>query len=135
MRERVLVNGLMNRLRAQPGEIDVARRKEASAKLARDAAREDYDLAVVNALMAANGTLDGRNAEERKLKSDAYLAEQASVKVAKERLAKSEAELLNAQLERQKEEDVFAALRTEARLVAAYLECLAGEARNGGGGN
>jgi len=126
---------LVNRLRAQPGEIDVTRRKETAARLARDDARENYDLAVVNALMSANGALDGRNAEERKLKTDAYLAQQAEVRAAKVRLARAESELLDAQLERQKEEDVFAALRTEARLVAAYLEYLAGEARNGRGGN
>ena len=121
---------LVNRLRAQPGEIDVTRRKETAARLARDDARENYDLAVVNALMSANGALDGRNAEERKLKTDAYLAQQAEVRAAKVRLARAESELLDAQLERQKEEDVFAALRTEARLVAAYLEFVAGAPRN-----
>lgn len=126
---------LVNRLRAQPGEIDVTRRKETAARLARDDARENYDLAVVNALMSANGALDGRNAEERKLKTDAYLAQQAEVRAAKVRLARAESELLDAQLERQKEEDVFAALRTEARIVAAYLEFMAGEPRNGRGGN
>ena len=101
---------LVNRLRAQPGEIDVTRRKETAARLARDDARENYDLAVVNALMSANGALDGRNAEERKLKTDAYLAQQAEVRAAKVRLARAESELLDAQLERQKEEDVFASL-------------------------
>jgi len=126
---------LVNNLRAQPGEIDVARRAEAAAKLARDEAREDYDLAVVNALMSANGTLDGRNAEERKLKSDFYLAQHAGVRAAKETLARAEAVWQDAQLDRMKEEDVFAALRAEARITAAYLEFMAGEPRNGKGGN
>ncbi len=126
---------LVNRLRAQPGEIDVTRRKETAARLARDDARENYDLAVVNALMSANGALDGRNAEERKLKADAYLAQHAGVRAAKEALARAEAVWQDAQLDRMKEEDVFAALRTEARIVAAYLEFMAGEPRNGRGGN
>lgn len=121
---------LIKQLDQQPGEIDVARRAEAAAKLARDEAREDYDLAVVNALMSANGALDGKNSDERKMKSDAYLAQHQVVRQAKLRLSQADSALLEAQLDRQREEDVFTALRTEARLVAAYLEFVAGAPRN-----
>lgn len=121
---------LLAELRQMPGEIDVARRAEAAAKLARDEAREDYDLAVVNALMSANGALDGKNSDERKMKSDAYLAQHQVVRQAKLRLSQADSALLEAQLDRQREEDVFTALRTKARLLAAYLEFVAGAPRN-----
>jgi len=120
---------LLEELRQMPGELDVVRQAEAQAKLARDQAREDYDLAVVNALMMSNGQVDGKNAEERKLKQDHYLNSHPDVRAKKARLATSEANLLEAQLVVRKEEDVFTALRAEARVLASYLEYLAGEPR------
>ena len=120
---------LLAELRQMPGELDVVRQAEMRAKLSRDEAREDYDLAVVNALMSSNGQLEGKNAEERKLRQDHYLNSHPDVRAKKKRLAEAEADWLEAQLAVRKEEDVFAALRTEARLLGSYLEYLAGEPR------
>ncbi len=120
---------LLNELRQMPGELDVARQAEARARSSRDTVRENYDLAVVNALMSSNGQVEGKNAEERKLRQDFYLSKHHDVQDQKARLNAAEADLVEAQLAVRKEEDVFAALRTEARVLASYLEYLAGEPR------
>lgn len=121
---------LLAELRQMPGELDVVRRAEMQTKLARDEAREDYDLAVVNALMSSNGQVEGKNAEERKLKQDFYLNAHPDVRAKKRRLAEAENDWVEAQIAGRKEEDVFVALRTEARVLASYLEYLAGEPRH-----
>lgn len=120
---------LLANLAAQPGEIEVVAKKENEARLARDEAKESYELAVTNALISANGKCDGKNAEERKLKSDAYLAKHPEVKAAKARLNAAEADYLDAQLDTRHEEDVFVAIRAETRAIGSYLEYLAGEPR------
>lgn len=121
---------LLNELRQMPGELDVARQAEARARSSRDTVRENYDLAVVNALMSSNGQVEGKNAEERKLRQDYYLNSHPDVRAKKKRLTEAEADWLEAQLAVRKEEDVFAALRTEARVLSSYLEYLAGEPRH-----
>lgn len=114
---------------ALPTALYEARQVENGARLARDEAKENLDIAVTNALISANGQVDGKNAEERKLKSDAYLGKHPEVIGARRALSQAEWALLDASNERMRQEDVFAALRAEARAIGSYLEYVAGMPR------
>ena len=114
---------------ALPAALYQARQVENGARMARDDAKENLDIAVTNALISGNGATEGKNAEERKLKSDAYLNKHPEVIGARKALSQAEWALLDASNERMKQEDVFAALRAEARAIGSYLEYVAGMPR------
>lgn len=114
---------------ALPETLYAARQVENGARMARDEAKENLELAVTNALISGNGATEGKNAEERKLKADAYLSKHPEVIGARKALSQAEWALLDASNERMKEEDVFAALRAEARAIGSYLEYVAGMPR------
>jgi hypothetical protein len=120
---------LLERLSGMPDTIAQAASAESAARLARDEAKENVDIEVTNALISANGECDGKNAEERKLRADAYLYKHAGVKAARLALAAADGKLVDAQLETRRCEDEFAALRAEVRAIGSYLEYLAGEPR------
>jgi hypothetical protein len=114
---------------ALPEALYRARQMENGARMARDEAKENLDIAVTNALISGNGQAEGKNAEERKLKSDAYLSKHPEVIGAKKELRQAEADLLDAQIERMKLEDVFAVQRAILRAIGSYLDYLAGAPR------
>lgn len=112
-----------------PERLYQVRRDENLARMVRDEAKENLELAMTNALISGNGQTDGKNAEERKLKSDAYLRKHPEVIGVRKQLQQAEANLLNAQLDTRRVEDQFAAQRAETRAIGSYLEYLAGEPR------
>lgn len=118
---------LVAELRGLPGRLDAARRVEAAARMAKRQAAEDYELAVANALMSANGQIDGKNEETRKVQRAAYLAGHPGVKAAKSELDAVEGDLIGAELEISNVTAVESAVRNQARLVAAALQYMSGK--------
>lgn len=118
------VEDLATRLRAMPEEMDAVRQSESQARQNLKEAKEDYDLAEIEAIATSNGSLEGKNSDERKRKLAAYLTTHPEVQEAKEVMDRAEAELTDASLEVQLVTDRASAVRNEARLAAATLEYL-----------
>jgi predicted nucleic acid-binding Zn-ribbon protein len=111
-------------------EIELARYK--GLDLPR--AKGDLDLAANGATMEAlaKGLIDGKNAEQRKLQTDAYLAKdptvakaQAAVAALEGQVATIEAQIAGASGEYKALSNKFAAARAQAELWAARLRALA----------
>ena len=121
------VQDLRDKLAAQPERLNEARLNEARAKQVLRDAREAYEMDVINALLGANGAVDGKNEQERKDKRTAYLSGNADVMAAKATMDQAEGELISAALELQNVEAQESAVRNEARLFAAALQYMAGQ--------
>lgn len=125
------VRMLQEQIQSMPGKLGRARVEEQRAKQIYRTAKEDYEFAVIEAQMeATEEQIGGKNAEERKRKLDAYLAAHPSVIQAREDMDKAEASYADAQLETQREADVFSAARNEARLLGSLLAYLGGDDGN-----
>lgn len=120
---------ILGDMSATPERLHEARLAENAARLIRDEAKENLDLAITNALIASAGQTEGKNVEERKLRENAYLSQHPQVSAARKALRQAEAGLLDAQLDTRRVEDSFAAQRAEVRAIGSYLEYLAGEPR------
>jgi hypothetical protein len=133
---------LMDELHRLPGEIANAQARviDLEAELAQwksvqlPRARGDVDLATNSATMEAlaAGVIDGKNAEQRKVQLDSYLAKDANVTRAKSAqaqiegaIASIEAQLAGVTGDHKAASNRFAATRAQAELWAARLRALA----------
>jgi hypothetical protein len=107
--------------------LKTAREAELLARQALRDQQESYDLAVAFALSSANGAVDGKNEESRKVAKTTYLANHEDVK--REKMALDAAQLRSeeAVLAVRTAEDEFSATRAVASLTAAQLTYLGGK--------
>jgi hypothetical protein len=118
---------LTERLGNLAAELADARQAEMNARQVAKDAKESHDLAVAFALAGANGAIDGKNAEARKVQQDKYLAEHVDVKREKAAWDAAQIALEQAQVDLRVIEDSFTATRAAAGLMAAQLTYLSGK--------
>jgi hypothetical protein len=105
-----------------PAQLAAMRQDEAGLRSSVNEAKETVDFAIANALMAANGAIDGKNEEQRKVQRTAYLAQNKDVQESKRLLASTEAAAEGTEIHRRELEDRLSALKALANLIAAELQ-------------